>query len=81
MLSCLLASTLKAPALPEPHLLSLRMQVDEEAEKALGGRWRQAIEALRFNYFIQFSETLYNYEYDEYSRLLERTEALPLTMS
>lgn len=45
------------------------------------GKGRQAIEALRVNYFMQFSETLYKYEYDEYSRLLERKGALRLTTS
>lgn len=51
------------------------------SQECAGGKRRQAIEALRFNYFIQFSETLYNYEYDEYSRLSERIEAPPLTIS
>ena len=53
----------------------------EEARKALRGRRRQAIEAPRFRYFLQFSVILYSYEYDEYSRVSGRIEALPVARS
>lgn len=52
----------------------------KEARKALRGRRRQAIKAPRFHDFRQFSGILYSYEYDEYSRLWGRIEALPVAM-
>lgn len=75
------ASALPAPASPQPPCLTWRIQVDKAARKARRSRQRQAIEAPRFHYFIQFSGILYSNEYDEYSRLWGRIEALPVAMS